>query len=65
MSKELMNITMKNNIQEILKNSHFEIHLDGWSATAAIIGICASGVAVYGIKMLASQQVIEDKRESI
>ena len=38
-----------NNLPNFIKNTHFDIHLDGWPATFAVISICTAIVAVYAI----------------
>lgn len=42
-------------ISDVGITSHFDVKLEGWSASAAIFAICLSGVVMYGIKVLGEQ----------
>lgn len=39
----------------VLKNSHFEVSLQGWPAAITAISICFAGVTAYAIKVKAYQ----------
>lgn len=49
MENEVMNVA-KQGTTEILKNTHINMSLSEWPATAVLITACISCVAIYGIK---------------
>ena len=45
---ENKNLILGDTIQTIIKNTHLNLHLEGWPAAFAVVAICA--VAAYAIK---------------
>lgn len=42
-------VEFASNTQELFRNTHLQFTLSGWPAAVALITICLSGVAVYGL----------------
>ncbi|MCP1110921.1 hypothetical protein [Ohessyouella blattaphilus] len=49
MKKEF--IELVENIPTLLRNTQFNISLDGWPAAVATLALCSSGVAIYALKL--------------
>lgn len=39
-----------NNLPELIKNTHFNISLEGWPATVAVISGCITIISIIAIK---------------
>lgn len=39
-----------NNLPELVKHTHLDIHLEGWPAAVSVISGCIALVAIYAIK---------------
>lgn len=44
-------VKMVPRISDVGVTTHFDVKLEGWSASAAIFTICLSGVVLYGMKV--------------
>lgn len=38
------------NLPELVKNTHLDLHLEGWPAAVSVISGCLALVAIYAIK---------------
>lgn len=47
MENEIMD--MREDTSEMMRNTSVSIDLSGWPAAVAIVAVCLSGVAIYGI----------------
>ncbi len=55
MENEILNV--KDFVPDLVRSTHLSIKLEGWSASAALIAISLSVVAICGIKTLGIQKI--------
>ena len=52
-------IEVVDTIPTLIKNSHFNITLEGWPAAVTAIAICCSSVAAFAIKAACSSNTVD------